>query len=60
MTPTIKSNLSNTYHRDGTVSYWSVTTQSWIRSRLISVADRASMTDSERSRMGRHLLNTMR
>ena len=28
-----------TYHRDGSVTYWSVTLQQWVRSRWEDVAD---------------------
>jgi len=44
------------YHRDGTVTYWSVHNQVWVK-RAGSVPDRelAAMSASERERVRRHL-----
>lgn len=55
MEPKIKANLSNTYHRDGTVSHWDVYLQQWRRLPASSISDEvlASMTDSERARIDR-------
>lgn len=47
--------MKTTFHFDGTVSYWSVYGQCWIR-RAQSVPDRelAAMAPSERERVRRH------
>ncbi len=47
------SNLKNTYHRDGTVTYWNVYTQTWQRIAAERISDRvlASMTQAERDRI---------
>jgi hypothetical protein len=43
-----------TYHRNGTVTYWSVYSQVWRRrASLISAADLAAMPEPERSRISR-------
>jgi hypothetical protein len=44
-----------TFHRDGTVTFWSVFEQRWVRCNalLISDAELASMSDSERRRVAR-------
>lgn len=44
-----------TYHRDGTVTYWSVYRQCWVE-RAESVPDRelAAMDERERERVQRH------
>ena len=44
-----------TYHRDQTVSYWSVYRQSWVRSARIPDAELAAMGTSTRERVVRHL-----
>jgi len=51
MTPT-----KPTMHRDGTITYWSVYGQAWVR-RASSVPDRefAAMGDDERARVQRHI-----
>ena len=43
-------------HRDGTVTYWSVYQQGWVR-RAKSIPDQeyAAMSDAERRRIDRHL-----
>lgn len=48
--------IKTTYHRDGTVTYWSVHNQVWVK-RAGSVQDRelAAMSASERERVRRHL-----
>jgi hypothetical protein len=55
MKPTIKPGGQNTYHRDGSVSYWDVYAQSWYRMSARAIDDRvlASMTDIERLRIRR-------
>lgn len=49
-------NLKNTYHRDGTVTYWSVYDQVWVR-RAARVPDQelAAMSDDEREKVQRHI-----
>ena len=46
----------NRYHRDGTVTYWSVYEQQWRRAEasVISAETLATMTASERDRIARH------
>ena len=53
MNPTIKANGNNTYHRDGSVSYWSVCRQQWVRETADKIANRelAAMRESERQRV---------
>jgi hypothetical protein len=53
MKPTIKAKQQNTYHRDGTVSYWSVYTQCWERRPANSIPrdDLAAMNADERLRV---------
>ena len=55
MNPTIKANRANTYHRDGTVSYWDVYRQQGQRSSSVSDQVLASMNDAERARVQRHI-----
>ena len=55
MNPTNKANRANTYHRDGTVSYWDVYRQQWQRSSSVSDQVLASMDDAERARVQRHI-----
>lgn len=45
-----------TMHRDGTITYWSVYEQRWIK-RVVAVPDRelAAMNSDERERTLRHL-----
>lgn len=47
--------LKNTYHRDGTVTFWSVYQQVWTRcdASRIDRAELAAMNDSERARIAR-------
>ena len=43
-------------HRDGSVTYWSVTAQTWhCRTRYVPDADYAAMPPVERQRILRHL-----
>jgi hypothetical protein len=55
MKPTVKPHGRNTYHRDGTVSYWDTFFQSWRRkdAGLISNNTLATMSDKERARIAR-------
>lgn len=46
-----------TLHRNGTVTYWSVTRQVWITTAHYPPhADLAAMPESERERIGRHFV----
>ena len=47
--------LKNTYHRDGTVTFWSVYQQVWTRCEAsqIDAGELAQMNDSERARIAR-------
>lgn len=48
--------IKTTYHRDGTITYWSVYQQVWIRhADEISDRELAAMNESERERVIRHL-----
>jgi len=53
----IKSKYKTTYHRDKTVSYWSVYEQRWLRVTAYSLTnnheDFASLNDVERKRICR-------
>jgi hypothetical protein len=45
-----------TCHRDGTVTYWSVYRQAWIRrARRVPDRDLAAMDEAERGRIALHL-----
>lgn len=48
--------MKNTYHRDGTITYWSVYQQQWI-SHAAEIPDQelAAMNATERARVLRHL-----
>ena len=48
--------MKTTYHKDGTVTYWSVFQQQWIR-HADSVPDQelAAMSAAERARVLKHL-----
>ena len=50
-----KMSLKNTYHRDGTVTFWSVYQQVWTRCEASNIdrAELAAMNDSERARIAR-------
>ena len=51
--PTIKSDGANTYHGDGTVSYWDVMSQQWGRTQADCIGHNilATMNDDERSKI---------
>ncbi len=53
MTATIKSNYRTTFHRDGSVSFWNVYQQQWVREQASQVSDQdlASMSNSDRERV---------
>lgn len=48
-------NLKNTYHRDGTVTFWSCYQQVWTRcdAATIDHAELAAMSHTERARIAR-------
>ena len=50
-----KMSLKNTYHRDGTVTFWSCYQQVWTRcdAARIDHAELAAMSDTERARIAR-------
>lgn len=52
--PTIKPDFQPTKHRDGTVSYWSVYQQLWVRtmSSLVPDTELAAMGDGRRHKIG--------
>lgn len=50
-----KAPYDPTYHRDGTVTYWSVYRQVWVRSVLVSGEELAAMDERTRARVIRHL-----
>jgi hypothetical protein len=43
-----------TYHRDGTVTLWSVYQQSWVRTGHVSDEELAARDERERARIIRH------
>jgi hypothetical protein len=49
------SQYASRYHRDGTVTYWSVYQQSWVRLAAEEIADEilATLPESERLRIAR-------
>ena len=48
--------MKTTYHRDGTVTYWSVYDQAWRRhQRTIQDQELAAMSPKERDRVMRHM-----
>ena len=49
-----KGRYSATFHRDGTVTYWSVYLQQWVRSSSISDEEIVAQGD-DRARIIRHL-----
>ena len=55
--PTIKQGYKCTYHRDQTVSYWSVQLQQWRRTSAYELTcrhdDFAALNESERRRVSR-------
>jgi len=52
---TIKSLCQNTYHRDGTVSFWSIFSKQWLRISATNISDEVltSMTPRERERIAK-------
>ncbi len=54
-TPKIKPNQASTFHRDGTLSYWSVYRQQWVRDDVSDVLSNhnelSAMTGTERARI---------
>jgi hypothetical protein len=55
-TPTVKPDRSNTYHRDGTVSFWAVHAQQWKRypAANIPTPEIATMCASEIRKITKH------
>lgn len=53
---TRSSTGKTSYHRDGTVTYWSVYSQTWQRSSRVSDAELAAMGHDERERVLRHTM----
>ena len=51
----MKTTLKNRYHRDGTVTFWNVYTQTWERcaARCIYPQILATMTAAERARIAK-------
>ena len=50
-----RKKMKTKYHRDSTVTIWSVYQQRWIRTSHVSDAELAAMPPSERLRVCRHL-----
>lgn len=46
--------LKNNYHRDGSVTFFDVYAQRWVRTRRPCDADLAAMNEEERARVCRH------
>ena len=46
--------MKTTYHRDGTVTFWSVYRQQWVRSGSLSDRELSSLSESELARVLRH------
>jgi hypothetical protein len=57
MPPKIKKEYKSTYHRDGTISYWSTYQQRWIRCFGAGIPDEdyLAMSPLERERVIRHI-----
>jgi len=57
MPPKIKKEYKSTYHRDGTISYWSTYQQVWIRSPAAQISDEdfLAMPAKERDHVVRHI-----
>ncbi len=59
-TPTIKPNYRTTYHRDGSVSYWSVYLQQWQRTSAYNLTTRhddfAALSKEERAKINQMVL----
>ena len=60
MTPSIKPNYKSTFHRDGTVSYWSVYKQQWVRTSVYDLTcrhdDYAAIPEKERMKISKMAL----
>lgn len=56
MKPTIKRNRANTYHQDGTLSYWDVLDQRWKREFAADISNRvlSTMNEWDRRRIEQH------
>jgi hypothetical protein len=52
-----KSVLSPKLHRDGTVTYWSVYRQVWVRAGSVPDHELAEQGERDRARIQRHLAN---
>jgi hypothetical protein len=56
MRVTRRNTMKTTYHKDGTVTYWSVFQQQWIRhSDSVSDQELAAMSAAERAKVLKHL-----
>lgn len=55
MATTSSSPYRTTYHRDGTVTVWDVYSQTWTRTASPSDQILASLSQSERERVMRHV-----
>lgn len=55
MKATIKPKQQNTYHRDGSVSYWDIMTQQWERRQATHIPDTvlSTMSQTERGRIAK-------
>lgn len=51
----LQPNRKFTCHRDGTVSFWSVYRQQWVRTRYITDREFAAMNPEQRERARKHL-----
>ncbi len=52
--------IKNRYHRDRTITYWSVYQQAWIRrARMIPALEMAAMSERERRRIQGHLSSSV-
>ena len=48
--------MKTTYHRNGTVTFWSVYQQRWVsKARNISDSELAAMSEGERNKVAKHL-----
>jgi hypothetical protein len=55
MSAATKDRLATTYHSNGTVTFWSVYQQCWVRTADVSDRELAAMSSEERERVIRHL-----
>lgn len=53
--PRVKGPYSPTLHRDGTVTYWSVYSQQWVRSSSLPDQEYAAIGSEDRERIQAHL-----